>query len=240
MGGNCRSFSHERSLEQMHMNKNIAILGGHGDGLVVANAIADITDLDGSLEAVGFLNDHNDPGQQIGGLPVLEATRGWSNLADSTLFIAALHKVGAMAERIMLIGNLGIPSDRWTNVIHPSASIAEGVLLGHGNFIGQNAVLQPGVTLGDHCTVRAGANLGHDSVLDSFCYVGPNATLCGRAGMKLGAHLGPNAVVTDGIQMGRLSILAAGSMLARDSEEGGTYLGVPARLVRTMRNRLER
>ena len=69
---------------------------------------------------------------------------------------------------------------------------------------------------------------------------GPNATLCGRAGMKLGAHLGPNAVVTDGIQMGRLSILAAGSMLARDSEEGGTYLGVPARLVRTMRNRLER
>ena len=207
---------------------------------MVANAIREIARCDERPDTTGFLNDHQEIGTNISGRPVLAKTSGWRNLPNEIDFIAALHKVGAMAERIMLIENLGIPSDRWANVIHPSASIAEGVLLGHGNFIGQNAVLQPGVTLGDHCTVRAGANLGHDSVLDSFCYVGPNATLCGRAGMKLGAHLGPNAVVTDGIQMGRLSILAAGSMLARDSEEGGTYLGVPARLVRTMRNRLER
>ena len=53
------------------MNK-LLILGGHGDGEVVA-ATLKILNKEGRIEPIGFLNDHEKLGSLISGLPILDS-----------------------------------------------------------------------------------------------------------------------------------------------------------------------
>lgn len=211
--------------------QSFIILGGHGDGLVVARAIEDARGLGEPCELLGFLNDHTPSGQTIGGVAVLGRTDDWPKAAQDAVFIAALHKVKAMPERTAKIAALGIPRARWGNVVHPRASVAPCATIGVGNFIAQNVVIQPNATLGDHNSLRAGANLGHDTKIEDYCYVGPNATLCGRASLECAVHLGPNSVVGDGLRVGGYCVVGIGSAVVRDLQPNGVYFGVPARRI---------
>ena len=65
--------------------------------------------------------------------------------------------------------------------------------------------------------------------LGDFAYVGPNATLCGYARVAEGAYVAPNAVVRDRTEMGRFSVLAAGSVAYKSLPEDSTWIGNPAR-----------
>ena len=65
-----------------------------------------------------------------------------------------------------------------SNEIHPSASIADDVVLGDGNKIG------PGVIVESGCTI------GSENVFWPNCYLGPGTTLGDRNKVHMGAILG--------------------------------------------------
>jgi sugar O-acyltransferase (sialic acid O-acetyltransferase NeuD family) len=213
------------------MATGIVLMGGPGDGVVVAETIDDIHAVDVSRSLLGFLNDSLPIGTLVCGRPVLGRLEDWRNRADSVRFIAALHKVKQMALRAKRVSSLGIPADRWATVAHPTARIARDVSVGAGTYIGPYAVVQPGAFLGAHVSIRAGANIGHDAVVEDFAYIGPNATLCGRAVMRFGSHLGPNAVILDRRTIGRFSVVGMCSAVTKDVDDRVICLGNPARKV---------
>ena len=61
--------------------KRIIILGGYGDGIVVASALRDLRDSNEDVIPFGFLNDFEPRGKTIDGLPVL------GKIADATQFL---------------------------------------------------------------------------------------------------------------------------------------------------------
>lgn len=211
------------------MTKRVAILGGHGDGLVAAQVISDMAAAGQDIELVGFLNDHNPPGSHIGAYPVLGETSDWRELPSDVFFHFALLSVGKMQQRVELIRGFNIPAERMISLIHPSAQIASDCVVGAGVLICAYAVLQPGVRTGQGCSIRAGANLGHDVQLDDFVYVGPNTTLCGYAKADCGAYVAPNAVVRDRTDVGAFAVLAAGSVAYKSLPASSTWIGNPAR-----------
>lgn len=211
--------------------KPVVILGGPGDGVVVARSIEERGRQQADLRVAGFLNDVLPSNSLIGGLPVLGRLEDWHRLPEAFSFIAALHKVKQMEARAVRILGLGIPEARWASVVDPAASIADDAAIGHGSFIGPHAVVQPGCRIGNHVSIRAGANLGHDVSLADFAYVGPNATLCGRARMERGAHLGPNACVADGKVVGEFAVVGICSAVTKNVPGRAVVIGVPARRV---------
>jgi acetyltransferase EpsM len=212
----------------------IVILGGAGDGAVVAEAIRDLAANGARISIHGFLDDAVPQGSAPLGAPVLGALHEWPRLDPDVVFIAALHKVKQMESRASLIARLGIPETRWTSVIHPTARVAGDVRVGAGSFLAAYAVVQPGSRIGRHVSIRAGANVGHDAVLEDFSYAGPNSTLAGRAVLEQGAHLGPNAAVLDQRRVGRYSVVGLCSAVTRDIPEREIWMGVPARRVRSL------
>jgi len=209
----------------------VVIMGASGDGLVVAQAVKDIEHYDGSMRVVGFLDDAFTKGDIVSGVEVLGGLASWKLQAQDVKFYPALHKVKKMFLRKELIKGLGVPDERWCNVIHPTATIAQDVILGHAVFIASHVTFQPRSSCASFSSVRAGANLGHDSVVSSYCYIGPNATLCGGVMMKEGAHLGPNGVIIDGMVAGAYCIIGAGSVATKNINEFDVCLGNPARKV---------
>lgn len=216
---------------QGYMGLKVVIMGASGDGLVVAQAIRDIERYDKSMQVIGFLDDGCGAESIVHGLPVLGGLASWSDLDDNILFIPALHKLKKMFMRRKLIDQLGVPEERWVTVIHPTATIADDVMVGHGSFIASNVTIQPGAVVLGFASIRAGANIGHDAIMNGYCYMGPSATLCGGAQIEEGVHVGPNAVIVDGIVVGQYAVVGAGSVATKNITAFDVCFGVPARKV---------
>lgn len=212
------------------MKRPLVVLGGPGDGLVVAEAVAQSESVLG-FSLYGFLNDRLPKGERVGDAAVLGPFEAWRDLPPEVQLLPAVHKIKDMAARVARLESLGIPEDRWASVVHCSAAIAAGVSIGVGSFVGQNVTVQPGARIGRFASLRAGANVGHDAVVHDFAYVGPNAVLCGRAALGSGAHLGPNGVVLDSKGVGDLAVVGAGSVVTKTVAERTIVMGNPARKV---------
>ena len=220
-----------RMVENTNSKTYVAIIGGIGSGAIVAQALRDIAGAGGELSPYGFLNDIEDSGTQIDGLPVLGRFEDWPEMPPETVFVAAIHKPKLSAERYARLASLGIPDNRWATVVHPAAHIAESATIGAGTYAGPNAVLRPGTQVGMHTSLRAGCYISHDVQIGDYGFVGPNAVVSGRVRVGKGAHIGPAAVCREDITIGNHAVIGIGSVVTRDVPDGAVVAGNPARVV---------
>jgi sugar O-acyltransferase (sialic acid O-acetyltransferase NeuD family) len=208
--------------------KRLVVLGGPGDGLVIAEAILHATAAGQDVELHGFLNDVLPPGQNLKSVPVLGRFEDWRTLDSDVMFVPAVQKVKDMQARVNRIGSLGIPDQRWTSVVHPRAVVSSDVQIGVGAFIASFATVQPESRIGRFASLRSGATLGHHCVIEDHAYVGPNATMCGRSTLGFGAHLGPGAVLLDSKTMGAFSVAGIAAAVTKSVPDYWVVFGNPA------------
>lgn len=212
--------------------KKVAIVGGRGNGLVVAQVIEDMAKAGNSIAVAGFLNDHEPIGSLIGEYEVIGRPREWKNLESDIQIVFALLSVGKMEERSNLLSALAVPEDRLATLVHPTALLGFGASIGKGSVICSYVTCQPGSSVGNNSIVRAGANLGHDTKVADFVDIGPNCTLCGYSVVAKGAHVAPNSVVRDSVSVGEFGVLSAGSVALKNIEPRTVWMGNPARRVK--------
>ena len=182
--------------------KRIAIIGGSGNGLVIAQVVEDMAKAGHNIEVAGFLNDHEPIGSSIGGYKVIGRPKEWDALGPEVQIVFALLTVGKMEERSELLSVLAVPDARLATLVHPTAVVSSSVSVGKGTVICSHVTCQPGCSIGSNSIVRAGANLGHDAKVSDFVDIGPNCTLCGYSNVAKGVHVAPNSVVRDGVSVG--------------------------------------
>jgi len=199
------------------------VYGSGGHGKVVADAA-----LAGHGYALrGFLDD--DPsrlGQSLLGLFVeggLEAIDGRQGRV-----VVALG-VGLNAARLAVFRRLIAAGHTVVSVVHPSAVVASGAVLGSGTFVAPLAVVHTDARVGRACIVNTGAVIEHDSVLGEGVHVSPNAAIGGEVRLGDEVHVGLGAVVLPRIAIGARSVVGAGAAVAADVPEDVTVVGVPAR-----------
>jgi len=210
---------------------SIVVLGGPGDGLVVAEALRWATAAGEPVKLAGFLNDALPVGTMLQDAPVLGNFESWPTLPNDLYFVPAIQKVQDMPARVARLDSLGIPDNRWATVIHPRATVASSVDVGKGAFIASGVTIQPDCKIGAFASLRSGAVLGHHASIEEHAYVGPNATMCGRTLLEKGAHLGPGAILLDYKRMGRFSVAGIGAAVTKDVPEYWVVFGNPAKRV---------
>ena len=101
----------------------IVIIGGRGNGTVVASTIEDCKKAGQNIHCIGFLNDDE---KEINGYPVVGKIRNkdWEKLPNDVMFIYTMSKVKLAYERHMMLKNLAIPLSRFANVVHPTAIVS--------------------------------------------------------------------------------------------------------------------
>jgi len=214
--------------------KKIIILGGYGDGEVIASALGDLQRHDQSIVPYGFLNDHLGKGESIAGLPVLDTIENANNFLgqEDIYFISALLKVKESYERSKKISALKIPFKRFYTLIHPQATVSKNAKIGCGTFVGPHVTIMPNATIGNHCSLRASASIGHDCSMGNYCYMGPNSTLSGRVTIEEGVHIGPNACVQDQVTIGSFSVVGIGSTVLKDLPGFVVAFGSPVKIIK--------
>lgn len=217
------------------IEKKIVIIGGRGNGTVIASTIEDCRKTGDRLSCVGFLNDDKSQ-KEINGYPVLGTIKGndWKKLDHDCFFIYALSNVKQAYERHKLLKSLGIPSERYATIVHPSATVSDKAKLEKGVVIMPYVVVSPNCFIGSHSQMYAQSFIGHDSVLEEMVFVANNASIGGRVTIKSGSHIGSNSSVLERLIIGEYSVVGLASNVIKNTDDYGIYVGNPARKIGSM------
>lgn len=120
----------------------------------------------------------------------------------------------------------------WVTLIHPSAQIAIDVKLGAGTVVMAGAIINASARVGAHCIINTGAIVEHDNVLGDYVHISPRAALAGTVHIGEATHIGIGAVVRNNLHIIGGCVIGAGAVVVKNIESSGTYIGVPARIMK--------
>jgi acetyltransferase EpsM len=221
------------------MPKKIVVMGGEGNGGVIASCIDDNRQRFGCGEFImhGWLNDFKEPGEMVNGYPVLgPLDHSRELLADPEIFFMwAVHVIGRGPMRERLFEKLHLPKDRFATIIHKSAFVAPNAILEPGAFVMANTYVGPATRLGQCTLVMANCVIGHNDDIGPFNHISAGAIVSSyiKTGKFVDICLGTKVI--EKVTMGDYSVAGAGAMVLKDVPSKEVHVGFPARFKRMIR-----
>jgi sugar O-acyltransferase (sialic acid O-acetyltransferase NeuD family) len=124
----------------------------------------------------------------------------------------------------------------FSTVIHSTSIIDDIAKIGFGTAIFHSATIQRDTFIGRHCIINTNASVDHDCFIEDFVHISPSATLCGNIKVGEGTLIGANATILPNISIGKWCIIGAGSVLTDDIPDYSLVVGVPGKVVKTLKN----
>ena len=199
--------------------KKLAIIGASGHGKV----IADIAKKNGYTDIV-FLDD-NDDIRECGGYSVIGQSSEAGHL-DADLIIGIGN--ADIRKRIQE----SVPKERLATLIHPSAVLAEDVVLGAGTVVMAGAVINSGARIGSGCIINTCSSVDHDCILGDYVHIAVGSHLCGTVVVGSQTWVGAGAIVSNNISLWPSCMIGTGAVIVKNIDIAGTYTGIPAKRIR--------
>jgi sugar O-acyltransferase (sialic acid O-acetyltransferase NeuD family) len=212
---------------------DLVVFGAGGFARETAQAVHAM-DLSGGAKwrLLGFVDD--DPrrhGEVIDGTVVLGGRDRIKQLPDAYLVVCT-GRPDDYVSRMRIVGELGLPSERYATIIHPSAAISRSSSVGPGSVLLAHVTLTAAVTVGAHVAIMPHATLTHDDVVDDFATIASAVGLGGGVRIHRAAYLGAGALIGENRSVGAFSLVGMGAVVTHDVPAYEVWVGVPARRLR--------
>lgn len=206
------------------MSEKVIVIGASGHGKVVADAIQKAVDV-----VLGFLDDNEALPKFFVGFPLLGTVADFEAYRHDARFIIAVGNA-AIRERIAK----QLTGVAWYTAIHPAATIANlDVRIGEGTVILANAVVNAGSVIGKHCIINTSAVVEHDNFLEDYAHVSVGAKLAGTVRVGKATWIGIGASVRNNLTICDNCMIGAGAVVVKEILHAGTYVGCPAKRLRS-------
>lgn len=220
------------------MSKKVLIIGGEGNGGVIASCIDDNRKRfgDQEWEVAGFINDF-EKGKQINGYPVLGGTDEIEQFLnnDDYYFMYAIHMIGRNVKSEEVFLQLNIPKERFATIIHKTAFVADTAVLEPGVFVMSNCYIGPAAHIGMCSLMMANSMIGHNTKVGRLCHfsVGSITSSYVEIGDVSDVTLG--AKVIEKRKLGKYSVAGANSLVTHDIPDYEIHVGSPAKFMKRVR-----
>ncbi|WP_315772738.1 acetyltransferase [Rhodococcoides kroppenstedtii] len=180
-------------------------------------------------EVVAVLDD--DPGLsgvRVGSTAIVGTTSAAASFTDCHFVICA----GSGAARVAIatrLASLGIGTDRFATIVHPSVDVPDGCRVGNGSILLPHTAITADIRIGQHVVVMPNVTLTHDCVVEDYATLCAGATLGGGVRIGRGATLGMASSVREHRRVGRGAVLGMGAVALEDVPDHQTRVGCPAR-----------
>lgn len=214
--------------------KDIAIYGAGGFGREVACLIRRINKSLGSesekWNIVGFFDDgkekgyRNEYGEVLGGMKELNA---WATPLSVAIAIGAPKWIKKISESCT---NTNI---NWPNIISPDTIFLDkdNISIGKGNIVCSRCFFSCHVEIGDFNIFNGYVTVGHDDKIGNYNSIMPAVRLSGELTIGDSNFFGVASVVLQQLKIGEKVTVGANSVIMRNTKDGCTYVGNPAKKV---------
>lgn len=204
------------------LDKEIILIGYSGHGVVVAEA-AKASNLNLKYYSELKKVDINPFNLKYIGFEKEVPFKGWEGDFEFILGIGD-NKLREQISKFILFKNKKI-----LNVIHHSASVSDGTIIGLGNFIARNVSINPLVEIKDFCIFNTSCVIEHECKIGVAVHIGPGAVLAGNVKVGDRVFIGANSVIKQGVTIESDVIIGAGSVILKDISRGKKVVGNPSR-----------
>lgn len=215
------------------MSLTVLIAGARGAGLKVLE-ILERRERSGdeSLSLLGFLDDNEDVWEtEYYGYPVFGGPDVLPKLRSGQK-TGVICSIGSPVNRCRMVERLRALGAVFPNAIHPSASVSRRAVLGEGNILSQNVVVQPGVRIGSFNSFNISAVLGPLCEVTDFCTVNAMVMVASEAKVAPYCYLGMGAKILQRVELAPGTTVGANAFVNRSSEPWSTVVGLPGKTVK--------
>jgi sugar O-acyltransferase (sialic acid O-acetyltransferase NeuD family) len=209
--------------------QRLAIIGA-GD---LGQQIAYYANIEGQFEVVGFFDDLRNSPDMVGQIPVLGKTndifKSFKKEQFDVLLIGVGYKHMAFRNKIFNQFKGYIPFARLIHsscFIDPSSVIGEGVVMYPGCIIDHHVVVEQNVLLNVGCCIS------HHSLIGMHSFLSPRVAIAGFVTVEENCIIGINSTIIDNIKITKQTQIGGGSVVIKNIEKCGLYVGNPIRFIR--------
>lgn len=220
----------------MKKASKVVIIGGEGNGGVVASCIDDnrarYNDLE--YEVIGYANDFIKKGELINGYPVLGGLDCISDLLkhQDVCFMWAIHMIGKGPTRKKLFESTAIPLNRFATIVHKSSFVANTTILHPGAFIMANSYIGPASSIGPCTLVMANCCVGHNTSIGAGSHISAGAVVSSYVKAGEYSDICLAATVIEKVSIGNFAVAGARSLVLKDIGDFEVHVGQPAKVSR--------
>lgn len=214
-----------------HKLKDIAIYGAGGFGREVACLLRRINnEVEPTWNFIGFfddglnIGDKNEYGKVLGNIDTLNE---WGTP------LAVVFAIGSPKVVELLYKKTNNPNIEFPNIIAPDALWLDrnSVSIGKGNVICSRCLISCNIEIGSFNTLNGYITIGHDTKIGDFNSIMPAVKISGGVTVGKRNFLGVNSVILQYKSIGDDTTIGASSVVLRNTKDGCTYVGNPARKI---------
>ncbi len=117
------------------------------------------------------------------------------------------------------------------NYISSKCSFLSEESIGDNNFILEDNTIQPFVKIGSNNVLWSGNHIGHDVEIGDHNFITSQVVISGFTKIRNHCFLGVNATLRDGIEIANKTLIAAGAIIMKSTNEDEVYLGAKSVLL---------
>ena len=117
---------------------------------------------------------------------------------------------------------------KYISYISSKATVC-GNKIGENCFILEDNTLQPFTSIGNNVVMWSGNHIGHHGKIEDHVFFTSHVVLSGHCHVKERAWFGVNSTIRDGVVIGEGSLIAMGSLITKNVDDNGFYIGSPAK-----------
>lgn len=208
--------------------RDLIVVGGGGHGKSIVRLAAAM----GAYRIKGVVDPNIPASERVAGQHVL----GGDDVLEKVEHRSALLTIGVGTVRSDhlrkdLFNRFRGMGYSYAVLKHPSAILAEGVVLSDGSQIMAGAIVQTDAFIGENAIINTAAVIEHDCRIGSHCHVATGAVLGGGVVVGECSMVGMGARVLPGVKVGCRATIGAGAVVVTDVPDDDTVAGVPARSI---------
>ena len=96
-------------------------------------------------------------------------------------------------------------------------------------------VINTGSIIGDGCIINTSSSIDHDCIVSNYVHVSVGAHLAGTVKVGENTWVGAGATISNNIDVCNDCMIGAGAVVISHIQSPGTYIGIPAHLMKESR-----
>ncbi|AXT59920.1 sialic acid O-acetyltransferase [Aquimarina sp. AD10] len=210
--------------------KNAVIIGAGTQGQVYASYLKEA-----GVNIIGFIDDNPDlENKEVIGIPVLGKYKDLF-LEDFKSKIQDVYcPIGVNSVRAEYLSTLkkegyGIPG-----FLHHTVSIAPDVTIGEAVYMLAGNIVMPHTTIGNYIMINMDSTIAHHVTLEDGVFMSSGVNIGALINVRENAYIGMGVTAMTGVkEIGKETLVGAGTVIIKDVPEYATVVGNPARVIKT-------